>query len=137
MLAECEAYRDQKTMSGNGNGNGGGGTDSASATFLKDLQESGFFDQVKDLQGNISRIALELKGLGERATERLEETESLAAHVLAIEAVLTAVLRSVPVDKDEIRDLVREEVSSLTGGNATNTLVQSVAESLIEKSIAD
>jgi len=118
---------------GNGGGNGGGGIDSASAAFLKDLQESGFFDQVKDLQGNIGRIAEDLKDLGERATERLEETESLAAHVLAVEAVLTAILKSVVLDKDQIRTLIQEEVESMTGGNAANTLVKSVADSLIEK----
>ena len=126
-------------MSGNGNGNGngnGGTTDSASAAFLKDLQDSGFFEQVKDLQGNISRIATDLKDLGERATERLEETESLAAHVLAVEAVLTAMLRAMPVDRDEVRAFIQEEVSSMTGGNSANTLVQSVADSLIDKSLS-
>lgn len=119
-------------MSGNGNGNGGG-ADSAAVTFLNDLQQSGFFEQVKGLQDSVGRVATDLKDLGERATERLEETESLATHILAIEAILTVMLKTVAIDKDQVSALIREETSKITGGDGTNSLVESVAENLISR----
>ena len=127
-------------MSGNGNGNGngnghgaGGGTDSAAIAFLNDLQQSGFFEQVKDLQNSVGMVATDLKDLGARATERLEETESLATHILAIEAILTVLLKAAPVDRAEVSALIQGETSKMTGGDGANTLVESVAMNLIDK----
>ena len=55
----------------------------AHQVFLDLLEESGFFQQINNLEESLKAIAGELQSFGENAKERLEETENLSAHVLA------------------------------------------------------
>jgi hypothetical protein len=74
--------------------------DNTSSAFIEQLQATGFFEQIKNLETNLKIIAADLTSLGQTATQRLQETESLAAHVLAVESILAVMLKSNPVAAD-------------------------------------
>lgn len=104
-----------------------------STDFLRQLQQSGFFEQINDLDRNIRAIAEDLKGLGQAATQRVQETENLATHLLAVEAVLLAVLKAHPVDEDAIRRQVRAMTAKLTGHEGGSPAVHAVIDSILSR----
>ena len=55
----------------------------AHQVFLDLLEESGFFQQINNLEESLKAITAELQSFGENAKERMEEIENLSAHVLA------------------------------------------------------
>ena len=73
----------------NGNDPGDG-----NQVFIDLLESSGFFKQIHSLEDNLKIIAEELKTFGESAAQRMDETENLSAHVLAMEAILAVMLKS-------------------------------------------
>lgn len=106
----------------------GGG---ASEAILGQLEKSGFFQQVGELETNLKAIAGDLRVLGETATQRLDETESLAAHVLAVEAILSVMLKAYPVDAEAVRALIDKSTQDLTGSDDQASPVQGVADSIL------
>jgi hypothetical protein len=109
------------------------GTDlgKASKMFIEHLEGTGFFSQIKDLEANLQTIAGDLKNLGTTATQRLEETESLAAHILAIESILTVMLKASPVDGDTVRAAVKDKTAALSGEAEGSSTVHSIAADLL------
>ena len=101
--------------------------------FLRNLEQSGFFQQISNLEESLKTISGDIKNLGETATRRLEETESLAAHIIAIEAILTALMKNSHVDIEDVRALIRDKTSALGEGGEGNQAVQNIAGDLIQK----
>ena len=99
----------------------GQNSDNASTVFIEHLEATGFFEQIKNLETNLKTIAGDLASLGQTATQRLEETESLAAHVLAVEAILSVMLKSDPVDADLVRAAVTDKTTDLTGNSENSS----------------
>lgn len=116
-------------MSGDESGDLG----TASQAFLEHLEKTGFFQQINELENNLKRIADDLKILGEATIQRMQETESLVAHVLAIESVLTVMMRSNPVDAAAVADVVKEKTSEASGDAEGSPKVRAVVEDLLSK----
>ncbi len=102
-----------------------------SQVFLKHLEGTGFFQQIKDLEKNLRAIAEDLQTLGKTATQRLEETESLAAHVLAVEAILTVMLKATPVDAEEVKAVVKDKTAGLSDSPEGSPAVQTITADLL------
>ena len=107
--------------------------DNASTAFIEQLEGSGFFQQIKNLETNLKTIAGDLTSLGQTATQRLEETESLAAHVLAVESILVAMLKSNPVAADQIRAAVTDKTADLSGNSEGSPAVQQIVDDILER----
>ncbi len=101
--------------------------------FLQNLEQSGFFQQISSLEKSLKTISGDIKSLGETATRRLEETESLAAHIIAIEAILTALMKNSDVDIKDVRALIREKTTAPGEDGDGNQAVQNIASDLIQK----
>ena len=113
------------------NGDGGGnGLTPDSEKMLKRLQDSKFLDQIDSLEDNLGNISSALHNLGEVATQRLEETENLAVHVLALQAIITSILRHYPVNLDEVKAVIQETTSGLSdevgGSRAVHVVVEEI-----------
>ena len=83
------------------------GQDIDGATIKRLVDEIGlnqFMDQINSLQGSLGRVAEGMQSLGDSAVKQVRDTENLAAHILAIESVLTVMLRQMPIDPAEVRD---------------------------------
>ena len=107
--------------------------DNASTTFIEQLEATGFFEQIKNLETNLKTIAGDLTSLGQTATQRLEETESLAAHVLAVESILAVMLKSNPLDADQVRAAVTEKTADLSGNSEGSPAVRQIVDDLLDR----
>ena len=99
--------------------------------FLKHLDDAGFFRQLTELEQSLAAIAGELKTYGDTASERMRETENLAAHVLAIEAVLATLLKTYPVDAEEVAAAVKDRTAEMSGDAEGSPTVRSLALGLL------
>jgi len=100
--------------------------------FLDLLESAGFFKQINDLEDSLTSIAGELQNFGESAVRRVNEVENLAAHVLAVEAVLATMLNTYPVDKDALLAEIKERTAVMTGHEDGSPTVQALALDLLE-----
>ena len=99
--------------------------------FIKQLQDTGFFDQVGNLQGSLAKLSEDIATIGDQASLRLDEMESLAAHVMAIEAVLAVMLKNNTVDAEELKAMVIERTAVLSGNENGSPTVQAVAADIV------
>jgi len=109
---------------GNGNGEGRDGDDMVSAAML---------DHMGSLEKNLQTIADDLRLLGEQAVGRVQEIENLATHVLAIEAVLAAMLKTYPVGADAVDAEVRRGTADLADDPDGSPKVRAVARGLLRQ----
>ena len=105
----------------------------ASRAFVKHLEDTGFFSQIKDLEGNLTRIAEELQTFSQAAQVRAEESENLAAHILAIECVLSVLLKAVKVDPDDLRAAVKDRTAAISGVEDGSPAVHAIAEDILNR----
>lgn len=105
----------------------------ASQAFLEHLDKTGFFQQINELEKNLKDIAEDLKVIGNATIQRMEETESLVAHVLAIESILTVALKSNAVDAEAVRRVVKEKTSQASGNAEGSPKVHAVVEDLLSR----
>ncbi len=99
--------------------------------FIKTLEQSDFFNQMNDLKESLAGFAGELSTVGEGANSRAAEVETIAAHVMAIEAVLAVMLKSVPLDPDVVKAEVTSRSRALSGNPEGSPTVQAVARDII------
>lgn len=107
---------------------------SAALALIEQLETTGFFDQMRDLDSSIKKIVEDLETLGGLATQRVQETENLAAHVLAIEAILAAILETYPIDSEAVQVAIHEMMPDSADDSASSPAVQSVVDSLLKTS---
>ena len=95
----------------------------AHQVFLDLLEESGFFQQINNLEESLKAITAELQSFGENAKERMEETENLSAHVLACESILAVMLKKYPIDASDLKAEIKDR----------SPTVQALVLDLVEK----
>lgn len=110
------------------------GIDPATIALIEQLKTTGFFDQMRNLDANIRKIVADLESLGGLATQRVQETENLAAHLLAVEAILAAILKVHPVETEAVQQAIREITADGASEAAESEAVQSVLENLLSTS---
>ena len=99
--------------------------------ILDKLKSAGFFEQMESLQSNIGHLAEDISRVGESATQRLEEMESMAAHIMAMESVLAVMLKSHPIDTGELKAEVARRTSAVGGDENGSPTVQAVAADIV------
>ena len=82
------------------------------------------------------RVAGELKTFGDHAVKRMDETENLAAHVLAIESILAVMLKAYPILADDLNAEVKDRTAALSGNAEGSPTVQALAADILAKSTA-
>ena len=105
----------------------------AHQVFLDLLEESGFFQQINNLEESLKAIAAELTSFGENAKERMEEIENLSAHVLACESVLAVMLKKYPIDAADLKAEIKDRTTVLPGVGDGSPTVQALALDLVER----
>ncbi|MEK7246559.1 MAG: hypothetical protein AAB223_11130, partial [Pseudomonadota bacterium] len=62
-------------------------------TVFGELETQGFFRQIQEIEGSLKSIAEQLANFTRSATERAQETESFAAHILALQSIMAVLAR--------------------------------------------
>ncbi len=114
-------------MSDESTAGGGQGEDN----LIKDLENFGFFKQIAGLEGSLTRIAADIQKIAGAALKSQEETESLAAHVLAMESVLAVMLETHPINAEDVRARIQRNTMTSTSDGQANPLVQAIADELL------
>jgi hypothetical protein len=104
-----------------------------SSEVIEQLRRAGFFDQMGGLEQNLKVLADSLKSLGDATVQRVQEMDSLIAHVLAIEAILGTILKTHPVDGAAVRALVRQRTGDISKDGQGSPAVLSVVDDLLGK----
>lgn len=112
----------------------GNDAQAASQAFVKHLEDSGFFNQIQDLEGNLTKIAEELQTFGQATQARMEESENLAAHILAIESILAVILKSSDVTLDDVKAEVKDRTAAISGVEDGSPSVHAIAEDIVKRS---
>ena len=107
--------------------------EAASQAFLKHLEGTGFFNQITDLEKSLKSIVNEIQTFNETSNQRQQESENLAAHILAVESLLSVVLQKVDVKEQELVEEIHRQSKALTGEPATNPTVEAIALDLLRK----
>lgn len=111
-----------------------GGESEISKQFLQHLENTGFFQQIRDLEGSLTTIAGELQKFGQSAAQRMEETENLAAHVLAIESILSVMIRKAGLDEAEVLEEVKHRTAALSSNPEGSPAVIQIATDMLKGS---
>lgn len=90
--------------------------------------------QLELLQSSLNRVGEGMSALGDNAVRQSKDSENIAAHLLAVEAVLTVVLRQIPVDISEVRAEAERRSHGDGNDGDVNPLVMRLAEDLINRS---
>lgn len=101
--------------------------------FIQHLEKTGFFEQISNLETSLKSIVGEIEGFNVTNNQQQNESENIAAHILAMEAVLAAILRKHPVDEEDVVLEAQRQATALTGKPATNPTVEAIARNLVQK----
>ena len=103
--------------------------------FLGELEMQGFFSQIQDIETNLKNIAEQLANFARSATERAQETESFAAHILALQAVTAVLVRHANISPEavaaEIKDEIKIRTARLSGNPGGSPEVHAIAAALL------
>ncbi len=101
---------------------------------LGDLEAQRFFRQIEEVEGSLKSIAEQLANFARSATERAQETESFAAHILALQAIVAVLARHANVPPEsvaaEIRDEIKIRTAKLAGSADGSPEVLAIAAAL-------
>lgn len=90
-------------------------------------------NQLGALQSSLNKVGEGMSALGDNAVRQSKDAENIAAHLLAVEAVLTVILRQIPVDISEVRsEAERRSEGNGPDGNA-DPLVMRLAEDMVKR----
>jgi|GEM_PF-584214 hypothetical protein len=107
----------------------------AAARAMQDMGLTGFMEQVTQLQDSLGKVADGMSALGESALRQGENSENLAAHIIAIESVLAVMLRHIPLDINDVRaeaDRRTKNIDSSSPGGPS--VVRQLAEDIVRRS---
>ncbi len=111
-----------------------GKLDTAAARAMQDMGLNGFLEQVGQLQESLSKVANGMNALGESAVRQSENSENLAAHIIAIESVLAVMLRHIPLDINDVRAEADHRTENINPGGAGGpSVVRQLAEDIVKK----
>lgn len=102
--------------------------------FIEHLESTGFFQQIGNLESSLKSIVGEIEAFSLTSNKRQEESENIAAHILAMEAILTGILKKYPLEEQNLADEIDRQAAALTGDGKPNPTVEAIAMDLLRKS---
>jgi len=98
------------------------------------LGMEGFSRHMDDVQTSLQKVSSGMELLANSAIRQGQDTENLAAHILAIETMLTVVLRQIPVDIAEVRaEAERRSMNSDGTDGSGKSMVVSLCEDILKR----
>ena len=91
-----------------------------------------FFDEIKEVEKNVSDLKTELVKIREGVEGSFDQLDDIAAHIIAIEAILVQVLKKTAVDSDAVKAWIVEATEENTTEDGGETKTQIIADSLLK-----
>jgi len=102
--------------------------------FINHLEDTGFFRQISNLETALKSIVDELQVFSVTSNKRQQESENIAAHILAMESILTAIMKKHPIEETDLAQEINRQAATLAGDKKPNPTVEAIAMDLLRKS---
>lgn len=90
-----------------------------------------FFDQIKEIDGNIKQLRDDLKLIGDSTGAHFDQLDDIAAHIIALEAIVATMLASNPVDKDAVMEWIKSNTAETSESSDGSEKVRMIADQLL------
>ena len=87
-----------------------------------------FFDQIKEIDGNLKDLREHLKIIGKGVDVHFDQLDDIAAHIIALEAIVSQLMKKVDVDVDAAKEWVRVATKKSVGSDDGSIKAQVVLE---------
>ena len=87
-----------------------------------------FFDQIKEIDGNLKDLRDHLKVIGKGVDVHFDQLDDIAAHIIALEAIIAQLMKKVDIDIDVAREWIRDATRESVGTEAGSTKAQVVLD---------
>jgi hypothetical protein len=91
-----------------------------------------FFDEIKGIEKNVGDLKVELVSIREGVEGSFDQLDDIAAHIIAIEAILVQVLKKTAVDSDAVKAWIVEATEENTAEDGGETKTQIIVDSLLK-----
>ena len=91
-----------------------------------------FFDQIKDIDGNIKDLRDHLKNIGVAVDDHFEQLDDIAAHIIALEALMVQLVRKLDLDTDAAKVWIRENTETSTGKDGGSEKAPMVIDQMMQ-----
>lgn len=80
-----------------------------------------FFDQIQEIDGNLKDLRDHLKNIGSAVDVHFDHLDDIAAHIIALEAVMTQVMSRIDIDYKKAEAWIKENTAE-SSGNAEGSV---------------
>jgi hypothetical protein len=92
-----------------------------------------FFDQIKEIDSSLKGLRDNLKNIGGAVDTQLDQLDDIAAHIIALEAIMVQMLKKAPVDVEAAKAWVLAATETSTGKIGGSTKARTIVEQLCAK----
>ena len=90
-----------------------------------------FFDQIKEVEQSIKQLQKDLIAIGEGVDGHYDQLDDIAAHVIALEAIMIEVMKKTEIDVDAVKAWIVAATEGSTVQKGGSTKAQIIVENLI------
>ena len=94
-----------------------------------------FFDEIKEVEKSVGGLKTELVAIKNGVEGSFDQLDDIAAHIIAVEAILVQVLKKSEVDADAVKAWIVEATKESTGDGDGSTKTQIIVDSLLKGEI--
>lgn len=91
-----------------------------------------FFDEIKEVEKNVLDLKSDLTAIKNGVEGSFDQLDDIAAHIIAIEAILVEVIKKTPVDAEAVKAWIVEATKASTGDEGGSTKTQIIVDNLLE-----
>jgi len=91
-----------------------------------------FFDEIKEVEKNVLDLKKDLMEIKSGVEGSFDQLDDIAAHIIAIEAILVQVIKKTPVDAEAVKAWIVEATEASTGDEGGSTKTQIIVDNLLE-----
>lgn len=92
-----------------------------------------FFDQIKEIDGNIKNVRDDIKKVGVAVDDHFDQLDDIAAHIIALEAIMVQFMKSVELDTDAVKAWIVDATEGSTGKKGGSQKAKMVVDQLLEE----
>jgi len=91
-----------------------------------------FFDQIQEIDGNLKDLRKHLKNIGSAVDVHFDHLDDIAAHVIALEAILVQVLKKANIDKNDAKEWIKENTAGSSANEEGSVKATAVLDDLMK-----
>ena len=91
-----------------------------------------FFDEIKEVEKNVLDLKTDLVAIREGVEGSFDQLDDIAAHIIAIEAILVELIKKTPVDADAVKAWIVAATGENTGDAEGDSKTRIIVDSLLK-----